>query len=76
MSNTIYQTVKESPISNRIVKELNAAVLTATFPQKNGFYKADLYNDLHASSKLVYSGSCAPINSVYSDTVTIELNHF
>ena len=73
MTTTIYNTVKESPASNRIVKELNASVLTATFPNEDGEYMADLYSSPNSSKKLVYHGTCAPINSLFAGTFLIKL---
>lgn len=69
----VYQTVKESPLSNTIVKELNAAVLTTTFKGK-GQFKADLYNNTNSCACLVLKGGCAPINSEYVNTVLININ--
>lgn len=69
----MYKVIQETPISNRIVKELNAAVCTATFAER-GIVKADLYHCVNSSDKLVASGSCAPIHGEYVKTVEIELS--
>jgi len=69
----MYQTIKESDISNTIVKELNAAVCTATFPGE-GLHKSDLYTSVNSSDVLVFTGSCAPANTTYVCTVEIYIN--
>jgi len=72
----VYKTFKANEISNRIVSELNAAVLSATFPGNNetrkGIFKADLYHSVHSSDCLVFHGSCAPINDTFVKTIFIE----
>lgn len=69
----MYQTIKESDISNTIVKELNAAVCLATFPGK-GEQTADLYRCIHSVNVLVNAGGCAPIHGEYVETVKIYIN--
>lgn len=71
-SSNIYEVVRQSPISNSIVKELNAAVCTATFPT-SGIQLADLYTSRNSSNVLVFHNSCAPVNSEYVQTVVINL---
>ncbi len=68
----VYQVVRETPNSNRIVKELNAAVCTATF-HASGIQLADLYSCRNSSNVLVFKGSCAPVHSEYVQTVSILL---
>lgn len=68
----VYQVVRESEISNRIVKELNAAVCTATFPN-SGTQLADLYSCPNSSDVLVFHQSCSPVNSKFVKTVWINL---
>jgi hypothetical protein len=72
MTHTVYQVTRESEISNRIVKELNAAVCTATFPT-SGEQLADLYSCRNSADCLVYHGTCAPINGTFVRTITINL---
>ena len=66
-----YNSTKENANSNRIVKELNASVLSSTFVCKEGLQKADLYCSKNSSNKLVAHGTCAPINCEYVETVII-----
>jgi hypothetical protein len=68
----IYKVTKESEISNTIVKELNASVLTTTFKNK-GIQLADLCQSLNGSKDLVSKGHCIPVNSKIIDTVLIDL---
>lgn len=68
----IYQVTRESEISNRVVKELNASVCTATFPD-SGIQLADLYSSPNTSKQLVFHSSCAPVNSTFLETVKINL---
>jgi hypothetical protein len=67
-----YQVTRESEISNRIVKELNAAVCTATFPE-SGEQLADLYSSPNHCNVLVFHGSCAPVHSNFKGTYLINL---
>lgn len=69
---TTYQVTRQSTNHNREVKELNASVLTATFP-KSGIQLADLYTSPHSADMLVSHGSCPPVNSTFVKTVTINL---
>ncbi len=68
-----YTAIKESKISNTVVREINAAVLTATFPAKKGTFEADLYGSPNECKTIVYKGSCAPANSLYLETVLITI---
>jgi len=70
--NAIFEVVRETPISNRIVKELNASVLTATFPE-SGIQFADLYSSRNSANSLVFHGSCAPINGEFKGSYYINL---
>lgn len=57
---------------NRIVAELNAAVLTATFPNKEGKQKADVYRKEGSLVKsIVAHGTCAPVGMELEQTITI-----
>jgi hypothetical protein len=67
-----YKVTKESEISNAIVKELNASVLTTTFKNK-GIQLADLCENLNGSKDLVSKGHCIPVNSTVIGTVLIDL---
>lgn len=67
-----YEVIRESATSNRIVKELNAAVCTATFPV-SGVQLADLYTSNNSCNVLVFHNSCAPIHSTFVKTVSINL---
>jgi hypothetical protein len=76
MTNEIYEVTRESEISNRIVKQLNASVLIATFDHSGSDVKlADLYTSRHSSNKLVAHKTCAPANSQYVATVKIRLTN-
>lgn len=68
----IYQAIQRDQHSNTIVRELNAAVLTATFPGK-GVFDADLYISKNEAPALVFSGSCPPVNAKIRMTVRIEI---
>jgi hypothetical protein len=70
----IYRATKESAISNTIVLELNAAVLTATFPTKEGEVLADLYKVMGNTDKIVAHKTCPPVNGVFVATITITFN--
>jgi hypothetical protein len=69
----MYNVIRETPISNPIVKELNAAVLTSTFEIKEGIVKADLYRGVNRLS-LVAHGSCRPTNSEFVKTIEIDFS--
>lgn len=69
----MYQTIKKTPDSNTIVKELNAAVCLATFPGK-GEQQADLYHSINSANVLVGTGSCSPVHGTFVKTVTIYIN--
>jgi hypothetical protein len=69
----IYNVIKESKVSNLVVKELNASVLVSTFKNNEGIFLADLYVSPNECSKLVLHGTCAPINMIFSRTVKIKL---
>lgn len=71
-TSNIYQVVRETPISNLIVKELNAAVCTATFPE-SGVQLADLYSCRNSSDVLVFHNTCSPVNSTFVKKVYINL---
>ncbi len=74
MTNEIYEVTRESEISNRIVKQLNASVLISTF-DRAGIQLADLYTSRFSSNKLVAHKTCAPANSQYVATVKIRLTN-
>lgn len=69
---TTYQVTKPSPISNSVVTELNAYVLTATFKNSAGVQLADLYSSDNGASKLVAHGTCSPVNSKFEQTIKIQ----
>ena len=70
---TTYKTIRETQHSNLIVRELNAAVCTATFPAKSGEFKADLYSNPNSSDCLVFHNTCPPVHGKFIETVTIVL---
>jgi hypothetical protein len=73
-----YTAIKETPISNTIVKELNAAVLTSTFKSKEGKHLADLYSFKHNPlfknnpDQIVANGTCAPVCGNFVETIIIN----
>jgi hypothetical protein len=69
-----YSSTKQTQNSNRIVKELNAKVLTATFKSKEGKQLADLYTSLNSGNEIVEHKSCAPINSTFIGTIKITFD--
>jgi ribosomal protein S4E len=69
---TVYIPIKESEISNTIVKELNAAVLIATFKNK-GIQQANLCKSPNGNLEIVSFGNCIPVNSEIIDTILIQL---
>jgi hypothetical protein len=69
-----FKSIKESEISNRIVKELNAAVLSSTFINKEGEQLADLYVDNFSKVYIVAHNTCAPIHGQYLETIKITFN--
>lgn len=62
--------------SNRIIPELNAKVLTATFKHQEGSQIADLYTYEGTQCKnpmeAVAHNTCAPIMGRYIETILIE----
>lgn len=68
----IYKTSKESEISNTIVEELNAKVLTKTFDKK-GIQKADLYSSKNTAKQILKHGNCPPVNSDFLETILIDI---
>lgn len=68
-----YTAIKESEISNTVVKEFNAAVLTATFPAKKGTFEADLYKNIGSADCLVFHNTCGPVNGEFKETVLITI---
>jgi len=69
---TVFIPSKESEISNTIVKELNAAVLIATFKSK-GIQKANLCKGINGNLEIVSFGNCIPVNSEIIGTILIKL---
>ena len=69
---TVYIPIKESEISNTIIKELNASVLTATFKTK-GIQQANLCKSVNGPLQIVSLGHCIPVNSKIIDTILIDL---
>lgn len=67
-----YKVIKPGTNSNTIVKELNAAVLLATFEIVTGIQAADLYSSVNSANKLVKKGTTAPINDTYVGTVYLD----
>ncbi len=67
-----YTAIKETTISNTIIAELNAKVLTATFPGK-GAHLADRYTSPNTADEIVYHNSCAPIHSTFVETIRVVL---
>lgn len=66
-----YKTSKKAN-GNRIVEELNANVLTATFTSKEGKQKADVYKSENTQIReIVAIGTCAPVNMIFQETVFI-----
>lgn len=66
-----YEAIKESEISNRIVKEFNASVCTKTFHSTTGTQKADLYSNPNSVNTLVAHNTCPPIDSTFIKTINI-----
>ena len=69
-----FNSFKPSENSNRIVSELNASVLTATFKSTIGSQLADLYTSKNSSSKIVAHNTCAPSGCEYVETIEITFN--
>jgi len=70
-----FNTVKETPNSNTVIKELNAKVLTATFKSKKGTQLADLYTyegtQCNNPKEIVSHNTCAPIMANFVETIKI-----
>lgn len=66
-----YRSTKANRYSNRIVAELNAAVCTSTFANRDGKQLADLYTCRNSADVLVSHGTCDPVGGVFVETVTI-----
>lgn len=69
-----FTAIRETENSNLIVKELNAAVLSATFPTTTGTYGANVYSSANSANQIVRLGTCAPVNSKYEETILIEFS--
>lgn len=68
-----YQTTQAS-LENRIIRELNAAVLSSTFKNNEGLQLADVYQSEYSKVlKVVAHNTCAPINTTFKETILIEL---
>jgi len=68
----MYNVIRETPNSNPVVKELNAAVLSATF--KGEETKGDLYRVVGSCDKIVCHGSCPPVNSTFIRTIELDFS--
>lgn len=70
-----YQSIKIKN-SNRVVLELNARVLNATFETQEGNHLADLYTyegtQCRNPKELVAHKTCAPIMGVFVETIIIK----
>lgn len=62
--------VTTNTAGSKVVTELNAGVLRATFAG-NGLQSADLYTCPNSPDVLVEKGTCAPIRSTFVKTVNI-----
>lgn len=78
-----YRPTKDTPISNVVVKELNAKVNLNSFseyssqPGTDGkrIYKADLYRRSYGDSPvqtIVGHGTCGPVNESFVETIQLE----
>jgi hypothetical protein len=70
----LFNSFKPSKDSNRIVSELNASVLTATFKSTIGTQIADLYTSENSCSHIVGHNTCAPSNCKYVETIEITFD--
>jgi hypothetical protein len=70
----LFNSFKPSKDSNRIVSELNASVLTATFKSTIGTQIADLYKSENSFSHIVGHNTCAPSNCKYVETIEITFD--
>ena len=67
-----YNVTKENNISNYVVNELNAAILTSTFKNTTGLHKADLYSTNSKKNLILSHGHCKPIDSTFIKNVYIR----
>lgn len=68
----IYQISQPSPSSNRIVRELNAAVLSLTF-ENEGVQDAELWSCAPNSCDVIIAyGTCAPVHATFIKTIKID----
>ena len=67
-----FQTTPTGSINKRIVKELNASVLSLTFMNLIGTHKADLYKCINSSDTIVRHDSCPPNGGVFVETILIS----
>lgn len=71
-----YKAIKKTLNSNTIVDELNARVLTATFPIKTGEQLADVYTYEGTQCKnpkeIVFHKSCPPVMAKFLETIIIS----
>ncbi|NLL28481.1 MAG: hypothetical protein GX259_06765 [Bacteroidales bacterium] len=67
-----YNVTKENNISNYVVKELNAAILTSTFKNTTGLHKADLYSTNSKKNLILAHGHCKPIDATFVEYIYIR----
>ena len=67
-----YNVTKENSISNYVVNELNAAILTSTFKNTTGIHKADLYSTNSKRNLIVSHGHCKPIDATFIKCINIS----
>jgi hypothetical protein len=71
----IYNSIKKTENSNRIVEVLNAKVLSSTFKSTHGEQLADLYTyegtQCKSPKEIVSHNTCAPIMAKFVETIKI-----
>ena len=67
-----YKVTKENNISNYVVNELNAAILTSTFKNTTGIHKADLYSTNSKRNLIIAHKHCKPIDTNFIKSINIS----
>ena len=70
----VYIATKASEISNTVVEDINAAVLTATFKSTEGVQKATLCRMEYGVGKVIARGTCEPVHTAQTENILLVFN--
>ena len=68
----IYYPIRETKTSNLVIKELNAAILTATFDKIEGLQIGTLCKSMNGTLDIIGLNTCTPINSQIIKNILIK----